>query len=294
MRVLVLEDNRVRRAALVSILASLNHTMTIAECASAEDALVEAQEHAFDVAFVDVGLPGMDGVEFATRLQRMQPRVNLVFCTTSTEFHGDALALHCSGYLVKPVTAEQVQTELEHLRFPVTDAMSDDANGAPSGVSPSGNLAGTLADKPADKTRAQEPPRLFMRCFGNFEAFHRGSPIAFGLTKSKELLAYLVCQRGAMCTVGEVEAALWENLPYVSSHQSYLRHLVADLSATLTSLGCANTLVRRRGSLGVDPSTFECDYYDFLDGKLAQGPGTRLFMSQYSWAERIQATLDLS
>ena len=287
MRALVVEDNAIRRDELAALLTSMGAAIQVTACSSAEEALRTMPADGYDVAFVDVSLPGMNGVALAWHLQQEFPQINLVFCTSSTEFRGDALDLHCSGYILKPTTREQVRSELRHLRHPVAGWNTDDERS-------DNQVSGGAATRAWGLSAANNPEgALFMRCFGNFEAFHCGKPLSFGLNKAKELLAYLVCQRGAMSTVGEIEAVLWEDLPYVSSHQSYLRHLVADLSKTLGAVGCPNTLVRKRGALAIDPSTFACDYYDFLDGKRDGVPGAGLFMAQYSWAERIQAALGL-
>ena len=121
--------------------------------------------------------------------------------------------------------------------------------------------------------------------------FCDGVPLRTKRKKSKELLACLVCQRGALFSVGDVEAVLWEMSPYTSSNQSYLRHLVADLQKSLQACGAQDILVKQRGLLGVNTSAFECDYYDYLDKKPDAPPFTGRFMSQYSWAEPLGAAL---
>ena len=213
------------------------------------------QVHRYDAVFTEVEMPDLDGATYAQRLQRAAPRTNIVFVTGHHSFMEQALNMHCSGYVIKPIDAEKARHELDNLRFPI--------DGLRSG--------------------------LFVRCFGRFEVYWDGVPLRFKRHKSRELLAYLVCQRGAMCSVHEVESVLWERGGTIS-HQSHLRHLVAELGSALENVGAKGVLLRSRGVLGVDPRLFSCDYYDYLDAG-AKPPTPRFFMEQYSWAEQFKAAL---
>ena len=118
-----------------------------------------------DVMFADADMPGMGGVELARRLKLRCPRLNVVFATGYDDYMRDALSLHASGYLKKPILAEDVRNELMNLRHPV----------------------------------AQTGKRVRFQTFGNFEVFIDGEPVVFAREKTKEYLAYLV-DRGTICT----------------------------------------------------------------------------------------------
>ena len=53
--------------------------------------------------------------------------------------------------------------------------------------------------------------RLRAQTFGNFEAYIDGKPIAFKYSKTKELLAYLIDRKGALCTSAELQAVIFED-----------------------------------------------------------------------------------
>ena len=59
--------------------------------------------------------------------------------------------------------------------------------------------------------KREDDGRLRVQCFGNFEVFRGGRPLAFSRSKTKELFAYLVNRRGAVCTVQALAAVLWED-----------------------------------------------------------------------------------
>ena len=220
----------------------------------------------FDIAFVDASFCYGRGVDFARDLQRQSKQANVVLVGDTPEQLADGFPLQCSGYVLAPLTRNAICQQLSNTRYPL-------------------QLRGDLPAK------TLPPSQIYARCFGTFEVFCEGVPLRTKRQKSKELLACLVCQRGALFSVGDVEAVLWELSPYTSSNQSYLRHLVADLKKSLETVGAQDMLVKRRGFLGINPNAFECDYYDFLDGKPDAPPFAGQFMSQYSWAEPLGAAL---
>jgi len=85
-----------------------------------EEALAEI-ENGFcpDVAFLNMEMGGMGGIVLAQRLQKALPTINLIFITGSEgyPYMSDAFALHASGYLTKPVSAERLSAELNNLRY---------------------------------------------------------------------------------------------------------------------------------------------------------------------------------
>jgi len=259
MRIIALDDKPLQRRALVSAISEAAPNATVVACASAEEMLAMDDLDSIDVAFVDIDMPGMDGVELAQMLRKTHPGLNVVFATAYGEYMPAAFELHCSGYLLKPITAAKVRAELDDLRRP-----------------PEVNAANGL----------------FVRCFGDFEVFANGMPIAFGRKKTKELFAYLVDRRGAMCSMADVGAVFWGDRSGRLSEQSFLRTLVADLRATLEEAGFPDVIVKRRGEVGVHTGSFKCDYYAYLDGypdAIAAWRGE--YMRQYSWAEPTAASL---
>ena len=263
MLILAVDDKAMPRKVLVRAIEEAAPDADIIACASASEVLGLPNAAAFDIAFVDIDMPKMNGIELAKELKRLNPRMNIVFATGFGEYMADAFALHSSGYLMKPVTAADVAAELENLRFPPALPMHDDAS------------------------------KLVVRCFGDFEVFADGSPVIFGRAKAKELLAFLVDRRGAIVPLREAEAAIWEEpLRGRGASSSYLRTLVSDLRHTLDACGHGDVLVKRRGVLGVDMSRISCDYYDFLAGDpMAINAWRGEYMSQYAWAEVTKATL---
>ena len=135
--------------------------------------------------------------------------------------------------------------------------------------------------------------RVFAQTFGNFEFFVDGKPVAFKYTRTKEIIALLVNNRGAQTTNGEIIASLWEDDGDPEKKASYLSNLRQDLQNTLTKLKLTGLILKQRGSLAIDTKKIECDMYDWIEKKQeSRYHYLGDYMNQYSWAEYVHAELD--
>ena len=131
-----------------------------------------------DVAFLDIEMGAVSGIRIAKKLQAVNPKINIVFVTGFLEYAVDALELRASGYVSKPATEEKIKAEIENLRYPMP--------------------------------KPQSGKRICAQCFGWFDVTADGEPLNFKREKTKELFAYLIDKRGAICTPREICSALWE------------------------------------------------------------------------------------
>ena len=83
---------------------------------SCSAALAYATENHVDVAFLDITMRGIGGLGLAEKLLELQPRCKIVFCTGYKEYAVSAFQLHVAGYLIKPITTEAVQREIDHIK----------------------------------------------------------------------------------------------------------------------------------------------------------------------------------
>ena len=254
MIVIAVDDERFALENLVEAIEKASSDARIHRFRYPEDALDFAKENQVDVAFLDVEMVGMNGVELAERLKLYHPDINIIFSTGYGHYRDAAFDLHASGYLTKPITPEKVKKELDNLRRPI-----------------------------------RNPKRLRIRAFGNFEVFLDGSPIGFKYSKAKEMLAYLVNRKGALCTNGEIMAVLFED---DNGHEAYFRSLRKDLTDVLEAAGCGEILSQQRGRIGIVPELVDCDYFNWCNG-IRSGPNAfhGEYMTQYSWGEYTNAIL---
>lgn len=206
-----------------------------------------------DVAFLDIELPGMNGIELAKKMKDINPDMNIVFVTGFAEYALEALGLHASGYVLKPVSPEQVKAELGQLRTPL---------------------------------RAEPEKKLIVRTFQNFEVYAGDRPVEFERSKAKEIFAYLIDRAGTSASYAEVAAVIWEDGVYNRSRQKQLYNCVACMIKSLRAVGAEDVVVKNMIGIMVDTSKLDCDAYRFLEGDADAVRAYRgEYMSAYSWAK---------
>jgi len=256
MKLLIVDDEEISLRRLKRLLEELYPAAEIVTAANYVQALVVFDE-SVSVAFLDVEMPEVDGLELAAMLQDRKPELNVVFVTAYDDYALQAHRLHASGYVTKPVSREALQEEMESLRHPL----------------------------PQEK--------LYIRCFGSFEVFYHDRPVHFERRSAKEVLAYLVDLRGASANRMEISAALWEDADEVDKKRNYFRNLILSLRSTLKDCNAEEVLVCARDSYAIDPTKVDCDYYRYLEG--SNEPGELFlgeYMTQYAWGENTLGLLE--
>ncbi|WP_222565841.1 LytR/AlgR family response regulator transcription factor [Novilysobacter antarcticus] len=114
---IVAEDETLLRQALVECLAQAWPELHIlAECEDGASALEALAEHRPDVAFLDIRMPGLTGLEVAAAAAQVSPASQIVFVTAYDEYAIDAFERGAVGYLLKPITAERLSATVQRLQ----------------------------------------------------------------------------------------------------------------------------------------------------------------------------------
>ena len=103
MKVLVVDDEALARERLVRLLARLRPEVRCLQAADGEQALALVHGENPDLLLLDIRMPGLDGIEVATRLDAMDSPPAVIFCTAYDEYALQALQHQAVAYLLKPV-----------------------------------------------------------------------------------------------------------------------------------------------------------------------------------------------
>ena len=244
---IAVDDDPLMLGALTKAIKESDDITFVADFTSCENALDFVKNNYVDVAFLDINMRGMGGLSLAKKIISFCPDCKIVFCTGYEEYAIPAFKLHASGYLMKPVSAEDVQIEIDNIK----------------GV-----------------RQSQKP--LTVKCFGNFEVFAKGEKLTFKRSKTKEVFAFLVDRNGSGVTVAEIGVALWENDEDQKNH-NYIHQLFRDLRQSLEAVGAGEIFERNNYFYSINPEKLDCDYYSYLKTGKPEFRGE--YMSQYSWAE---------
>jgi DNA-binding LytR/AlgR family response regulator len=107
--VLVVDDERPAVDELAYLLARDDRVGEVATCASAREALRLLSDGGIDAVFLDVAMPGLDGLELASVLGRFKEPPRVVFVTAHMEHAVEAFDLRAVDYLLKPVREERLR-----------------------------------------------------------------------------------------------------------------------------------------------------------------------------------------
>ncbi|PNS08973.1 LytR/AlgR family response regulator transcription factor [Solilutibacter silvestris] len=123
---IVAEDEILLRHSLVAELQRAWPTLRIvAECEDGASAVEALAEHMPDIAFLDIRMPGLNGLEVAALAAEASPRTKIVFVTAYDQYAIDAFDRGAIDYLLKPVKPERLEATIARLQ--AQDALPDAA-----------------------------------------------------------------------------------------------------------------------------------------------------------------------
>lgn len=234
------------------------------------EALAYAQANPIDCAFLDVNLGGgQTGIQLAKELKAIQPNLEVVFLTAYDHYARESYRVGGRGYLTKPYTQEELDDILKRMK--------------------------RLVAAHQNETQSAQSPteRVIVKTFGNFDFLVDGKPVAFKNAKAKELLAFLVHQRGGTVNSVQVFLALWERQEYTATTSTYVRRTARALKDELEGLGLTDIFINKRNCYSVDTTRFTCDYYLLMAGdKVEASHYNGEYMSQYYWGEGTIPLID--
>lgn len=116
--VMIIEDEPMVREIICEYVDKLGGFAVAAQAGSGDEALEMLYRRPVELMILDIHMPGMNGVEFLTRLRGSGNRSDVIFLTASndTQMISAALNLGAADYLIKPFTYERFSLALENYR----------------------------------------------------------------------------------------------------------------------------------------------------------------------------------
>ena len=123
--VIMVDDNKVLIADSIPVLEEVMPNATITGFIWPQEAIEFAKTNRVALAFLDIELGTASVLDLCGTLLEINPRTNVVFLTSYPDYAIDAWRTDAGGFLVKPLTADDVRKQLEKLRYPFLTGGTD-------------------------------------------------------------------------------------------------------------------------------------------------------------------------
>jgi DNA-binding LytR/AlgR family response regulator len=160
---LVVDDEAPARDELAYLLQTIPGVGTVHSAGNSNDALRRLQKNQYDLVFLDVRMPGLDGLEVARLLQRFARPPGVIFVTAYDQYAVQAFDVQACDYLLKPISRTRLETALRH-------ALGTDRGQSPA--SP-GKPSPAIAVEVSGRTRMIEVAQIcWVEAVGDYVRLH--------------------------------------------------------------------------------------------------------------------------
>lgn len=183
------------------------------------------------IAFIDIEMPGMDGITLAEKLLELQPGIKIVFITAWNQYAVQAFELNALDYLMKPVNSSRFHK---------------------------------MADRIKDEIQVQEIEKtnvLTINCFDKMGVFINEEPVIWERTKAEELFYFLLMHHDTFVHKDIIIEYLWTKYEY-SKALPILQTSVCKIRNVFSGLKKEVKLAYSMNSYGIFLPSATCDYFD--------------------------------
>ncbi len=119
LNVIVLDDRKIIVKGSMPVIAEVLPDANIFGFIRPSEAIEFAKKNKISIAFLDIEMGTTNGLELSQKFLEINPRTNIIFLTAYIEYSFEAWSTGASGYLLKPITVENLKAQLKNLRYPL-------------------------------------------------------------------------------------------------------------------------------------------------------------------------------
>lgn len=218
-------------------LKEFNSIEVIKFFSTVKDLQAEGPSLDFQVAFLDVEMPGMNGLEIAQLLKKWNKNIFIVFVTAYRDYAIQAFEIHSIDYLLKPISKARLETTINRIQ----ELLHLENKSTPLQI--------------------RNTPALTIQCFGGFVVLHNNKAVHWRTLKTKELFAFLFSNLNSQVPRDTIIEALWADTEFKKARVQ-LHTTVSYLRTTLSTLGYSEVIQYSNGCYILQIEDFQCDVHD--------------------------------
>lgn len=251
MRAIIVDDEPLMVRKFMRLTEGIPDLDIVGQFNDAEEAIGFTENNDIDLAFLDVEMPGMDGIELALRLREIRPDMLIVLVTAHETYIQESNQIGVDYYIIKPYSVSVLETMMDKLRLLANRQRKD----------------------------------VYIQMFGRFLVRKDGMPVPL-TGKAKEILALVVTRRGREISNEEIYSTIWEDRPCDNVSMGVYYNALRRLKQSLAKAELEGLLVSTARGQTVDTDLFDCDYYAWKDRIMdVRNSFEGEFLSEYSWGE---------
>ncbi|MCY9662280.1 response regulator [Paenibacillus chondroitinus] len=240
LRAILIDDEQPALDLLEKLLITIGNIEIVGTFTKPGEAISRLLQERMDVVFLDIEMPGLNGIEAAEHIMAIDPGIDVVFVTAYHHYAVEAFELNAIDYVLKPTTVERLRK----------------------------TIARTMSKQSAAKQEnvGQTSKSTFI-CFGRFEWMRNekaetASPVKWRTSKERELMAYLVHHRNTLITKEKILEDIWPNAN-LEQVTAFLHTCIYSIRKKIASAGDNYKLEFHNNCYRLEIRGVECDAAGF-------------------------------
>lgn len=115
-RAIIVDDEAPARSEMRYLLERIEEVEVLGEATTADEALKLMDAVCYDIAFLDIDMPGMNGLEMVDHIKKLECQPAIIFTTAYGQFAVKAFDLEVADYLVKPVAEDRLKKAIVRVK----------------------------------------------------------------------------------------------------------------------------------------------------------------------------------
>ncbi|WML36688.1 response regulator [Clostridium sp. OS1-26] len=186
-----------------------------------------------DIAFLDIDMPGINGLELSEKLLGINPVIKIIFITAYSQYAVEAFEMNAVDYVLKPIRKERFNKALKR-----------------------------IIDRKIIEESTEIKGRWKILCFNTLEVYYEENKLKWKTEKEKTLFAYLFENLGKSVHKDKIIENLWFGSDY-KNNLIYLQTTISRLRKSLRNLGGNFKIEYSNNSYQMNMENVDCDVFEF-------------------------------